>query len=93
MIDSSEQIESLLLLIVLSLASAPDDVTLQINRDVVPLIAAVAVAKSDLGRIIGKEGRMARSIRTIVRGGALKLKHPANIIDISSSTVNRIGQG
>ena len=35
---------------------------------------ALKVAKEDLGKVIGKQGRTARAIRTILNGASTKLK-------------------
>lgn len=37
-------------------------------------VLELRVAKGDLGKIIGKEGRTARSIRTVLNGASTKLK-------------------
>jgi predicted RNA-binding protein YlqC (UPF0109 family) len=37
-------------------------------------VLELKVAKDDLGKIIGKQGRTARSIRTILNGASTKLK-------------------
>lgn len=37
-------------------------------------VLELKVAKEDLGKIIGKQGRTARSIRTILNGASTKLK-------------------
>ena len=55
--------------------------------DVVPLLDAtpfcfqIRVASSDLGKVIGKQGRTARCIRTIVAAYAARIGAPV-IIDI-----------
>jgi predicted RNA-binding protein YlqC (UPF0109 family) len=37
-------------------------------------VIELKVAKEDLGKIIGKQGRTARSVRTILNGASTKLK-------------------
>lgn len=37
-------------------------------------VLELKVAKDDLGKIIGKQGRTARSIRTVLNGASTKLK-------------------
>lgn len=37
-------------------------------------VIELKVAKDDLGKIIGKQGRTARSIRTVLNGASTKLK-------------------
>ena len=41
----------------------------------------IRVAKEDLGRIIGKQGRTAKSIRTLVNAAALRSNHRV-VLDI-----------
>jgi predicted RNA-binding protein YlqC (UPF0109 family) len=36
------------------------------------IVIKLAVASEDIGKVIGKEGRMARAIRTLVHAAALK---------------------
>ena len=37
-------------------------------------VVELTVAKEDLGKVIGKEGRTARSLRTILNGASTKLR-------------------
>lgn len=37
------------------------------------LIVELSVAPEDMGKVIGKNGRIARAIRTVVKSGAAKL--------------------
>jgi predicted RNA-binding protein YlqC (UPF0109 family) len=46
------------------------DVTEEIEEDT--LLISLSVAKDDMGRIIGKEGRTAKSIRTILNAISTK---------------------
>ena len=43
------------------------------------LVVELRVAPEDLGKVIGKEGRTARSIRTLVHAAAAKLNKRANL--------------
>ena len=36
------------------------------------IVFHLSVAESDMGRVIGKQGRIAKAIRTIMRAGAVK---------------------
>ena len=55
--------------LVKELVDNPDKVVVTEDGDVVK----VTVAQSDMGRIIGKQGRVAKSIRTIAKSAAAKL--------------------
>ena len=54
-----------------ALADAPDEVNLNITEGD-PIVIELRVAPADLGKMIGKQGRTARSIRTILTAAGLK---------------------
>jgi predicted RNA-binding protein YlqC (UPF0109 family) len=55
-----------------SLVSNPDAVEVAENAADDTAVYELRVAKDDLGRIIGKQGRTAKSIRTILNSAASK---------------------
>ena len=64
----------LLELIAKSLVDCPDDVEItEVEREQTTVLE-LKVAQEDLGKVIGKQGRTARSIRTIVASAGTKLK-------------------
>ena len=63
----------LLELIAKSLVDRPDDVEItEVEREQTTVLE-LKVAQEDLGKVIGKQGRTARSIRTIVASAGTKL--------------------
>jgi predicted RNA-binding protein YlqC (UPF0109 family) len=80
--DFLGELQTLLLQIVRSLIDEPPAASVQVNRDVLAVTLIVRVAPKDVGKVIGKEGRMARSIRVITAAIAQKHKHPLVAIDI-----------
>lgn len=50
-----------------NLVANPDAVKIEETADKDGLLLHVYVAKEDLGKVVGKNGRVANSIRTIVR--------------------------
>ena len=54
------------------LVNAPDEVEVQAFEEGGQTVIELFVAEEDLGRIIGRQGRMARSLRTIVNAAALR---------------------
>lgn len=52
------------------LVNHPDDVTVNETEGETASIIELRVANEDLGRIIGKQGRTAKSIRTLVNAAA-----------------------
>jgi predicted RNA-binding protein YlqC (UPF0109 family) len=62
--------KDLLQLLARSLVSFPDAVEVKETQGDTASILELKVAKEDLGRIIGKQGRTAKSIRTILNAAA-----------------------
>jgi uncharacterized protein len=56
-----------------SLVSHPDLVEVKESEQDSAVILEVKVAKEDLGRIIGKQGRTAKSIRTLATAAASRM--------------------
>ncbi len=54
-------------LIVKSLVSNPDSVQISENVTNNSIELKVKVAKDDMGKVIGKQGRLAKSIRTVIK--------------------------
>lgn len=59
-------IKELILAIVRPLVSKPEEVSVQVSESDEFMEYALHVNPEDVGRVIGKQGRVARSIRTIV---------------------------
>ena len=59
-------------LIVKSLVSNPDSVQISENVTINSIELKVKVAKDDMGKVIGKQGRLAKSIRTVIKSLAGK---------------------
>ncbi len=56
-----------------ALVDNPDQVTVtETTEDDGTIVLALSVAKEDMGKVIGKKGRIAKSIRTVVRTVAIK---------------------
>lgn len=56
--------------IVKSLVDHPDDVVVSKNEDNYKITYNLAVHKDDVGKVIGKQGRVAKAIRTVVYAAA-----------------------
>ncbi len=61
---------SVLMHIVRSIVDTPDAVKIESVQDEGKVILEVRVADGDLGRVIGRRGRTAQSIRAVVRAAA-----------------------
>ena len=69
--------KELIVLIAKSLVDKPDEVDLQEVAGERTTVFELRVAKDDLGKIIGKQGKTAWAIRTILNATATKLKKRA----------------
>ena len=57
------------------LVDLPDQVVIEAISTQDETILRLHVAHGDVGKIIGKQGRTARSLRTIISAASMKLKH------------------
>ncbi|HEY1285854.1 MAG TPA: KH domain-containing protein [Solirubrobacterales bacterium] len=71
----------LLELLVRSLVEDPEAVVVEELEEEGDLVYEVSVAEDDLGRVIGKGGRVANAIRTIAKAAAVRLDRRV-IVDI-----------
>ena len=58
--------------IVRSLVDNPEDVNINETAGSSVIILEISVSKNDIGKVIGKEGRIANAIRTIIKAAAAK---------------------
>ncbi|MBL6722694.1 MAG: KH domain-containing protein [Candidatus Margulisbacteria bacterium] len=58
--------------IVRSLVDNPEDVSVNETSGSSVIILEISVGSTDIGKVIGKEGRIANAIRTIVKAAAAK---------------------
>ena len=56
-----------------SLVSEPDAVTVEEQETEDTVVFTLSVAPDDMGRIIGKHGKIAKAIRSIVKSASYKL--------------------
>ena len=55
-----------------SLADYPDEVQVTETENDKAVVLELKVAQSDMGKVIGKQGRIAKAIRTVVKAAASK---------------------
>ena len=65
--------KNLVEMIVKSLVDNPDDVNINETAGESIIILEISVSAEDVGKVIGKEGRIANAIRTVVKAAAAKL--------------------
>lgn len=63
---------SLVEVIAKALVTKPDEVVVTEEKDGDAIVVKLRVADDDIGKIIGKSGRIAKAIRTVVRAAAIK---------------------
>jgi predicted RNA-binding protein YlqC (UPF0109 family) len=69
--------KDLILMIAKSLVDKPDEVELKEVEGEKTTVLELRVAKDDLGKVIGKHGKTAHAMRTILNATATKLKKRA----------------
>ena len=55
-----------------ALVDHPEEVVVNLREEGIKTIVEVKAEDKDLGRIIGKEGRIAKAIRTVVKAASIK---------------------
>ncbi|MCR5235392.1 MAG: KH domain-containing protein [Lachnospiraceae bacterium] len=55
-----------------SLVDKPDEVVVSQREDDNAIIVELKVAQSDMGKVIGKQGRIAKALRTVVKAASAK---------------------
>ena len=70
----SNELAKMIEVIAKMLVDLPDEVSVAEVIGENTTVIQLKVAKSDIGKIIGKEGKNAKAIRTILMGAAMKLK-------------------
>ena len=59
-----------------SLVDKPDEVNVTEREDADAVVVELRVAQSDMGKVIGKQGRIAKAIRSVVRAATAKDEKP-----------------
>ena len=65
-----------------ALVDHPEEVVVTEKEDGKALVLEVKVAESDMGKVIGKQGRIAKAIRSVVKAAAAK-EDKKVIVDIA----------
>jgi predicted RNA-binding protein YlqC (UPF0109 family) len=83
MTETAGDMRTLVEQIAQALVDAPAEVQVSTVEDGDITVLELRVAQTDLGKVIGKQGRTAKSIRTILGAASMKLKkrHTLEIIE------------
>jgi predicted RNA-binding protein YlqC (UPF0109 family) len=73
--DPALRMKQLVLEIVQALVDHPEGVSIELIPDGDITSIRLRVAPQDIGKVIGKQGRTARSLRTILGAASMKLRH------------------
>ena len=75
--------ERLVEIIAKSLVDHPDQVAVHQEEDTRTVVIRLRVAQEDMGKVIGKQGRIAKAIRTMVNAAGTR-SNKRIIVDIDS---------
>lgn len=65
--------------IAMFLVDNPDEVSITETEENGETVIVLHVAEADMGKVIGKQGRIAKAIRTVVKAAAAKLDKKVNV--------------
>jgi len=72
--NATDEIVQLVELIAKALVDKPEEVSVKAVEGEQVLVLELSVDPSDLGKVIGKKGRTAKSIRSLLGAAGMKLK-------------------
>ncbi len=71
--------EKLVETIAKALVDAPDEVRVKRSESDDLITISLSVAKNDMGKVIGKKGRIAKAIRTVVNAASINEDKKVNV--------------
>jgi len=75
-----------------AIVEQPDEVRVSERQDGETTVLSLTVAPDDMGRVIGKQGKIARAIRTVIRAAAIRANMRV-IVDIVDDERTRAARG
>lgn len=75
--------QKLVEVLVKGLVEKPDQVDVKAKEDPRSVTLEVRVADGDMGKVIGRQGRVAKAIRTVVKAAAVKDGRRVNVEFVS----------
>jgi uncharacterized protein len=75
--------EELVRFIAKNLVDEPDSVVVESREEGDTVVISLSVAQSDMGKVIGRQGRIAKAIRTVVKAASVRedKKYMVDIIE------------
>jgi uncharacterized protein len=86
--DSAKKMSDLVAELARALVDKPEEVSVEAIPDGDGTILRLRVAQSDVGKVIGKQGRTARSIRTVLGAASMKLKRRFSLDIVEETKVS-----
>ncbi|HOU53517.1 MAG TPA: KH domain-containing protein [Myxococcota bacterium] len=71
------ELRELVLFLAKALVDSPDEVEVHEVQAEQTTVLELRVAKADMGKVIGKQGRTAKALRTVVNAAATKMRKRA----------------
>ena len=71
--------QELLEFIAKSMVNHPEAVTVTLNEKETATVLELHVAEDDMGKVIGKQGRIAKAIRTVIKAATAKNSKPVYV--------------
>jgi predicted RNA-binding protein YlqC (UPF0109 family) len=90
--SSAPDMQVLMTEIARALCDEPDAVQVEAIHEGDSTLLRLRVAPSDIGKVIGKQGRTARSLRTILGAASMKLQHRYGLDIVESDHEGKGGE-
>jgi predicted RNA-binding protein YlqC (UPF0109 family) len=91
--EASQRIQELISGLAKALVDDPDAVSVEVIPEAVATVLRLRVASTDIGKVIGKQGRTARSIRTILSAASMKMQHRFSLDIVEEGIVKSENSG
>jgi predicted RNA-binding protein YlqC (UPF0109 family) len=75
--DKAPPLRELILFLARALVEHPDQVAVEEIEEPDAVVYELKVAESDLGRVIGRQGRTAKALRTVLSAASAKMRRRA----------------
>jgi hypothetical protein len=72
--NAPNSMKQLVEFVVKAIVDYPEDVRINVVESGSTIVIELSVAKPDIGKVIGKQGNMARALRTILSNASTKLR-------------------
>ncbi len=90
-LDQTLRMRDLIAGLAKALVDSPETVSVEVIPEATSTVLRLRVAANDIGKVIGKQGRTARSIRTILSAASMKLQHRFSLDIVEEGVPNSAG--